>query len=103
MFFDYTLTPNPLIMYLALQTTATELLPAKASPTNFPITFGPKGRNYADAAIAKVTINEYLVGEVLGSDDQSTYSISGVTEVSVGDTVRKLGRTPASPSARWST
>jgi hypothetical protein len=58
-----------------------------------PITFGPKGRNYADAAIAKVTINEYLVGEVLGSDDQSTYSISGVTEVSVGDTVRKSGRT----------
>jgi hypothetical protein len=80
-------------MYLALQTTATELLPAKASPTNFPITFGPKGRNYADAAIAKVTINEYLVGEVLGSDDQSTYSISGATEVSVGDAVRKLGRT----------
>jgi hypothetical protein len=58
-----------------------------------PITFGPKGKNYADAAIAKVTINEYLVGEVLGSDNQSTYSISGVTEVNVGDTVRKSGRT----------
>jgi hypothetical protein len=29
------------------------------------IVFGPKGRNYADAAIAKITINDYLVGEVL--------------------------------------
>jgi len=57
------------------------------------ITFGPKGKNYADAAIAKITISDYLVGEVLDSDDQSTYTISGVTEVSVGDRVRKSGRT----------
>jgi len=59
------------------------------------ITFGPKGKNYADAAIAKITISEsdYLVGEVLGSDNQNTYTISGTTEVSVGDSVRKSGRT----------
>jgi hypothetical protein len=57
------------------------------------ITFGPKGKNYADAAIAKVTIDDYLVGEVLGSDDQNTYTISGTAEVNVGDSVRKSGRT----------
>jgi hypothetical protein len=57
------------------------------------IVFGPKGKNYADAAIAKITINDYLVSEVLGSDNQNTYTISGTTEVSVGDTVRKSGRT----------
>jgi hypothetical protein len=57
------------------------------------IVFGPKGKNYADAAIAKITINDYLVGEVLGSDNQNTYTISDMAEVSVGDTVRKSGRT----------
>jgi hypothetical protein len=57
------------------------------------ITFGPKGKNYADAAIAKITITDYLVGEVLGSDDQSTYTVSGTAEVVIGDTVRKSGRT----------
>jgi hypothetical protein len=57
------------------------------------IVFGPKGKNYADAAIAKITINDYLVSEVLGSDNQNTYTISGMAEVSVGDTVRKSGRT----------
>jgi hypothetical protein len=57
------------------------------------IVFGPKGKNYADAAIAKITINDYLVSEVLGSDNQNTYTISGTAEVSVGDTVRKSGRT----------
>jgi hypothetical protein len=57
------------------------------------IVFGPKGKNYADAAIAKITINDYLVSEVLGSDNQNTYTISGTTEVNVGDTVRKSGRT----------
>ena len=59
------------------------------------ITFGPKGKNYADAAIAKITINEsdYLVGEVLGWDNNSTYTIDGTVEVSVGDFVRKSGRT----------
>jgi len=57
------------------------------------ITFGPKGKNYADAAIAKITISDYLVGEVLDSDDQNTYTISGTTEVSIGDSVRKSGRT----------
>ncbi|MDK2877114.1 MAG: hypothetical protein PWQ22_1524 [Archaeoglobaceae archaeon] len=56
------------------------------------ITFGPKGKNYADAAIAKVTISDYLAGEVL-SNDGDTYTISGITEVNVGDTVRKSGRT----------
>lgn len=57
------------------------------------ITFGPKGKNYADAAIAKVTISDYLVGEVLGSDNKKTYTISGTTDVVEGDTVRKSGRT----------
>jgi S1-C subfamily serine protease len=57
------------------------------------ITFGLKGKNYADAAIANVPISDYLVGEVLGSDDQSTYIISGTAEVSIGDSVRKSGRT----------
>jgi len=59
------------------------------------ITFGPKGKNYADAAIAMITISEsdYLVGEVLGSDNQSTYTISGTTDVNIGDSVRKSGRT----------
>jgi len=57
------------------------------------ITFGPKGKNYADAAIAKITIDNYLVSEVLDSDNQNTYKISGITEVSIGDTVRKSGRT----------
>jgi hypothetical protein len=52
-----------------------------------------KGKNYADAAIAKITTSDYLVGEVLGSDNQNTYTISGTAEVSIGDTVRKSGRT----------
>lgn len=56
------------------------------------ITFGPRGKNYADAAIAKITISDYSVGEVLGDDGQ-TYTISGTTEVEIGDTVRKSGRT----------
>jgi hypothetical protein len=57
------------------------------------ITFGPKGKNYADAAILKITITDYLVGEVLGSDNQNTYTISGTAEVIIGDSVRKSGRT----------
>jgi hypothetical protein len=57
------------------------------------ITFGPKGKNYADAAIAKVTTLDYLVGEVLGCDNLNTYTISGTAEVYVGDSVRKSGRT----------
>jgi hypothetical protein len=57
------------------------------------ITFGPKGKNYADAAIAKITISEYLAGEVLGSDNKNTYTISGTAEVSTWDSVRKSGRT----------
>jgi len=59
------------------------------------ITFGPKGKNYADAAIAKLTIPgaDYLVCEALDGDNQNTYTISGTTEVSVGETVRKSGRT----------
>jgi hypothetical protein len=59
------------------------------------ITFGPKGKNYADAAIAKITIDssDYLVGQVLGSDNQSTYTINGTAEVKVNDSVRKSGRT----------
>jgi len=37
---------------------------------------------------------EYLPYQVLGSDNRKTYSINGTTyEVSVGDTVRKSGRT----------
>ncbi|PUA34293.1 MAG: hypothetical protein B9J98_00120 [Candidatus Terraquivivens tikiterensis] len=57
------------------------------------ITFGPKGKNYADAAIAKVTTTEYLAGEVLGVDNKNTYRIAGTTEVAEGDVVRKSGRT----------
>jgi len=59
-----------------------------------PITFGPKGRNYADAAIAKV-VNEIecRVGEVLGSDNRNTTVISGITDVRIGETVSKSGRT----------
>jgi hypothetical protein len=57
------------------------------------ITFGPKGKNYADAAIAKITATDYLVGEVLDSDNQSTYNVSSTTEVNIGDYVRKSGRT----------
>jgi len=59
------------------------------------ITFGPKGKNYADAAIAKITINAngYLAGEVLDGDNQNTYTINGTTEVGVGEYVRKSGRT----------
>jgi hypothetical protein len=57
------------------------------------ITFGPKGKNYADAAIAKITISDYLAGEVLGSDNQNTYTINGTAEVNIGDSVRKSGRT----------
>jgi hypothetical protein len=58
------------------------------------ITFGPKGKNYADAAIANITTGiDYLVGEALGGDNQNTYNISGTIEVSIGDSVRKSGRT----------
>jgi len=60
------------------------------------ITFGPKGKNYADAAIAKIIAEtNYLVGEVLDSDNLNTYSISisNTIEVNVGDSVRKSGRT----------
>jgi hypothetical protein len=57
------------------------------------ITFGPRSVNYADAAIAKVTIPNYVAGEVLDSDNKNTYTISGTVEVNVGDSVRKSGRT----------
>jgi hypothetical protein len=62
---------------------------------NIKITFGPKGKNYADAAIASITLptSDYLAGEVLGSDNQNTYTMSGTAEVSIGDFVRKSGRT----------
>ena len=53
------------------------------------ITFGYRGSNYADAAIAEVTTSEYSVMELLGS----TYTVSGTADVSEGDTVRKSGRT----------
>lgn len=59
------------------------------------ITFGPKKMNYADAAIAKITISnsEYLIGAVLDYDDKTTYRIKGIVEVSTGNIVRKSGRT----------
>ena len=58
------------------------------------ITFGPKGKNYADAAISILNTSiEYLPYQVLGSDNKIIYNISGTTEVSVGDTVGKSGRT----------
>jgi hypothetical protein len=38
------------------------------------ITFGPRGKNYADAAIAKVATADYLAGEVLDSDNRNTYT-----------------------------
>ena len=49
--------------------------------------------NYADAAIAELTTDEYLKMELLAADNQNTYTISGTTDVSVGDEVRKSGRT----------
>jgi hypothetical protein len=59
------------------------------------ITFGPKGNNYADAAISVLTVDstDYLPYEVLGKDNKNTYKISGTYDVSVGETVRKSGRT----------
>ena len=57
------------------------------------ITFGSWGKNYADAAISKLTAIECLAYEVLDGDNKNTYIISGTTEVGVGDYVRKSGRT----------
>jgi S1-C subfamily serine protease len=57
------------------------------------IVFGPKGKNYADAAIAKVSIDSYLTYQVLDIDNQTTYLISDTAEVNVGDYVNKSGRT----------
>jgi len=62
------------------------------------ITFGGRSirsPNYADAAIATLTLttSEYLNLELLGADNQNTYTISGTTTVSVGETVKKSGRT----------
>jgi hypothetical protein len=66
------------------------------------IIFGPKGKNYADAAIAKITITDYLVGEVLDSDNQNTYTINGTIEVSIGILLGGLEGLLESPSAPYS-
>ena len=59
------------------------------------ITFGPRGSNYADAAIATIEAGVgHLEIELLGLDDTSTYTISFVpTPVTIDDSVRKSGRT----------
>lgn len=59
------------------------------------ITFGYKGKNYADAAIATIDTGiDYLKGELLAGDNQNTYSIDiHPTDVIAGDAVRKSGRT----------
>ena len=58
------------------------------------ITFGRRGSNYADAAIATIDDGiSYFNLKLLDASNQSTYPISGTAEVSVGDLVRKSGRT----------
>lgn len=57
-----------------------------------PIDFGPGAENYADAAIGSIDSGvDVSYGEQFG--ESGNYWIEGWTEVSVGDTVRKSGRT----------
>jgi len=57
-----------------------------------PIDFDPEAENYADAAIGSIDSGiDALYGEQFG--EGGNYWIEGWTEVSVGDTVRKSGRT----------
>jgi len=56
------------------------------------IKFGPFSKNYADAAIAKITGRESKLYEILKSDDESTYTVSlKPINVHEGDKVRKSG------------
>lgn len=58
------------------------------------ITFGSRGTNYADAAIANITASTNSSKALeLGSDNQSTYLINGSTVVNLNDNVTKSGRT----------
>ena len=57
-----------------------------------PIDFDPEAENYADAAIGSIDSGiDVSYGEQFG--EGGNYWIEGWTEVSVGDTVRKSGRT----------
>jgi len=57
-----------------------------------PIDFEPGAENYADAAIGSIDSGvDVSYGEQF--DEEGNYWIEGWTEVSVGDTVRKSGRT----------
>ncbi|RLF46292.1 MAG: hypothetical protein DRN09_00495, partial [Thermoplasmata archaeon] len=56
------------------------------------IKFGPFSKNYADAAIAKITGRESKLYEILKSNDKSTYTVSlKPINVHEGDKVRKSG------------
>ncbi len=58
-----------------------------------PIKFNSlRANNYADAAIATLSIEGYQ-GSVLDGSNTGFYTISGNTTVAIGDTVRKSGRT----------
>jgi len=58
-----------------------------------PIRFlSTRANNYADAAIATLEV-EGMEGEVLNETNDGFYTISGTTEVSIGNSVRKSGRT----------
>jgi hypothetical protein len=53
-----------------------------------------RANNYADAAISTLTVAEGgITGEVLNETNTGFYTINGTTTVSIGDTVRKSGRT----------
>lgn len=56
------------------------------------IKFGPFSKNYADAAIAKITGRESKLYEILKLNDESTYNVSlKPIDVHEGDQVRKSG------------
>jgi hypothetical protein len=57
-----------------------------------PITFFRSGTNYADAAIARLEVNG-LPYQILDPENGTFYTLNGMTNVSVGDTVRKSGIT----------
>ena len=58
-----------------------------------PITFNKiRANNYADAAISTLTVNGSQ-GSILNETNDGFYTINLTTEVSIGDKVRKSGRT----------
>lgn len=59
------------------------------------ITFRPKGKNYADAAIYLLTTSEYLPYEVLGSDNQDTYKLAELLRFRQATLLESLEEQPA--------